>query len=299
LQADITIEKFLSYCSNERAYSERTVTTYSIALSQFAEYLDSECDHKNEITEINKEDIGLFAGYLHDKGLKRKSIKLKISAVKSFFKYCYKQKILDNNPAALVVTPKTDKRLPSFLQQSEIEKLIEMFDKNDPEQSRDMALIEMLYGSGLRISEALNLNIPDINFSQAVVKVTGKGNKERIVPIGSKSLEALRNYLSLRNDIAKSAMNDALFINKHGKRMNAVQAYRLIKKYISLVSESTKKSPHVLRHSFATHLLDEGADLQSVSEMLGHSSLSTTQVYTHVSIERLKDSYKKAHPKAK
>ena len=298
MQLDNTIENFLNYCRVEKNYSEKTIITYSTALKQFSEYLESELPNDFDLTSITKEIIGYFPGHIHDKGLSRKSIKLKISAVKSFFKYCYRQKLLANNPAALVISPKSEKKLPSFLQENEIEQLIMLFDQNDPIGARNLALIELLYSSGLRISEALQLTVNSIDLNNNIVKVKGKGNKERIVPVGSKAIIALRNYNTLRPRLAGNKPTDELFITKNGNRLSAVQAWRIIHKAMMQVTESKQKSPHILRHSFATHLLDEGADLQSVSEMLGHSSLSTTQIYTHVSVERLKETYKKSHPKA-
>ncbi len=298
MKLDDSIGHFIDYCRTERNYSEKTIDTYYIALLQFREYIAITDSPDLKVGEITKEEVNYFLGYLHDKGMKKRSIKLKISAVKSFFKFCYKKDIIKSNPASLVVLPKTERTLPSFLLEKEIEKLFASFDVSDPLQARNAALIELLYSSGLRISEALSLNLNDINREEHTVKVLGKGNKHRIVPIGRKALEALKNYFEKRNELAEKINDDALFITRKGKRLSQREAYRVINRALQGITEASKKSPHILRHSFATHLLDKGADLQSVSEMLGHSSLSTTQVYTHVSIERLKEAYKKAHPKA-
>ena len=180
----------------------------------------------------------------------------------------------------------------------EIANLLAHLDKSDPVQARNAALIELIYSSGLRISEALQLNLGDINNDSGTVKVSGKGRKERIVPIGRKAAEAINVYLKLRSKLEKDFPEKALFITKRGKRLCPVGAYNAVKKAMEGFTQAGQKSPHVLRHSFATHLLDNGADIKSVSEMLGHASLSTTQVYTHVSVERLKNAYKMAHPKA-
>jgi len=252
----------------------------------------------SDIRNITKDDVNYFLGWLHDKGMKKRTIKLKTSAVKSFFKFCYKHEFINNNPAALIVLPKIDKPLPSFLLIKEVEKLIESFNPEDPLQSRNLALIELLYSSGLRISEALQLKKSDINFPERTVKVLGKGKKERIIPIGQKALESISVYLNNRDKICDKISTSSIFISVNGRSMTSRDAYNVVNKALQGITESTKKSPHILRHTFATHLLDKGADLQSVSEMLGHSSLSTTQVYTHVSVERLKEAYKKAHPKA-
>jgi len=292
------IDKFLLYCRTEKNFSVNTITAYSIAMADFCIFLKAEYEGIPELEELETDDIRIFPGWLHDKLLTKRTIKLKVSAVKSFFKYCYKKNILITNPAALLTTPKVDKKLPSFLLQSEVKNMLDSFQKEDHVQARDLALIELLYSSGLRISEALNLNVREINFSQKYVKVFGKGRKERVVPIGTNALEALNNYICKRSLFPMKPNEDALFLSTRGTRMNTVNAFRIIKKNMLNFTEAKQKSPHVLRHSFATHLLDRGADIQSVSEMLGHASLSTTQVYTHVSVERLKDAYKKAHPKA-
>ena len=292
------IDKFLLYCRTEKNFSVNTVTAYSTALLDFCNFLNEEYEGIPELEELETNDLRVFPGWLHDKHLTKRTIKLKVSAVKSFFKFCYKKNILDTNPAALLSTPKVDKKLPSFLLQNEVKNMMDSFDIEDHVQTRDLALIELLYSSGLRISEALNLNVNQINFSQKYVKVFGKGRKERVVPIGSNALDALKNYIGKRSLYPIKTNEEALFLSTRGTRMNSVNAFRIIKKSMLNFTEAKQKSPHVLRHSFATHLLDRGADIQSVSEMLGHASLSTTQVYTHVSVERLKDAYKKAHPKA-
>lgn len=293
------IDKFLEYCRVEKNYSDKTICTYAIALNSFHSYLEELSEANSiEIETINREDISSFLGRLHDEGLAKKSIKLKISAVKSLFKFCYKRNFLPSNPASMVLLPKVEKKLPSYLLRNEIENMLDSFDKSDPIQARNLALIELLYSSGLRITEALQLNCNDIDSSQKTVKVLGKGRKNRIVPIGSIALAAILNYLSIRSKLSDSISTEALFITQKGQRLYSKAAYRIVHQAMNNFTDSEKKSPHVLRHSFATHLLDEGADLQSVSEMLGHSSLSTTQIYTHISIERLKEAYKKAHPKA-
>jgi len=230
--------------------------------------------------------------------LSKSSLRLKIAAIKSFFKFAFKKDLIEKNPAAFIKSPKKEKKLPSYLTENEVNSLIESIIDKDPINLRNKALIELIYSSGLRISEALNLNVTSIDFSNKSVKVLGKGNKERIVPIGEKALLALSNYLVSRSQLKQDNLEKALFLSKKGKRMNAVEAYRVINSLMKLHTEAKQKSPHILRHTFATHLLDNGADIKAVSEMLGHSSLSSTQVYTHLSIERLKNAYKKAHPKA-
>jgi integrase/recombinase XerC len=289
--------QFLQYCESEKNFSSHTIESYRTAFGQFYDFLNESFSEIPQISEIKTQDLRLFLSWLHKKGLSKKSLKLKISAIKSMFRFCIKKEILERNPASLIPAPKTDKKLPSFLLKNEIESLFKSFNPNEAVGSRNLALAELLYSSGLRISEALNLNVSDINFVKKEVKVTGKGDKQRIVPVGEKALYAISNYIVKRAELHKNGER-ALFINSNGKRLGPVSAYRVINKAMTGITETTQKSPHTLRHSFATHLLDNGADIKSVSEMLGHESLSTTQIYTHVSIERLKAAYKQAHPKA-
>ncbi len=285
------IYNFHNYLKNQRNFSVRTVITYERALNDFLNYFEETYGVVPEIGEIQTEDIKPFLGWLHDRNLSKSSIKLKVSAIKSFFKYLRKHNIIDINPAKAVATPKKEKKLPSYLTKTETELLFsEAICQSSPQV---VCLIELLYGCGLRISEALNLKLNDIDYYNKQVKVLGKGNRERIVPIGSKAIEAIKNHLKMRR-----TSNNYLFSSKTGKKLNSAVAYRQIKQEITKVSGTKRKSPHTLRHTFATHLLDNGADLKAVSEMLGHRSLSTTQVYTHLSIERLKQAYKQAHPKA-
>lgn len=298
MKLNIAKENFLKYCKSEKNYSEKTIISYAKALEQFADYFETEFETEPEIEQIDTEDIRPFLGWLHDAGSKKSTIKQKISAVKSFFKYLSKKDLVESNPSSTVFTPKLDKKLPNFLTQNEIEKVLDKFDSDDPEEARNIALIELIYGSGLRISEALSLNLNEIDLKSGSIRVLGKGNKERYVPVGNKSKEAITHYLTLRGNLCTDISQRALFVTAKGNRLYPEAAYRIVNRAMKGVTEAKQKSPHVLRHSFATHLLDNGADIKSVSEMLGHSSLSTTQVYTHVSIERLKNAYKNAHPKA-
>ncbi len=292
------IEEFLNYCSAERNYSAKTIESYSLALDQFYEFLLDDYPEAPAVEDIEADDIRPFLGWLHDKGHSRNTLRLRISAIKSLFKFCLKRELIEKNPASLVATPKREKKLPSFLMEKEVGKMLNNFDAESASGARNLALAELLYGSGLRINEALALNVNDIELHGDTIRVSGKGNKQRTVPIGRKSINAIRNYLSKRSELLKNKSEKALFISLKGKRLNPSTAYRIINRAMAGNTESPQKSPHVLRHSFATHLLDKGADIRSVSEMLGHASLSTTQVYTHVSVERLRNAYKKAHPKA-
>lgn len=291
--------QFLNWCRVERAYSLNTVENYNIALEQFREYMLEIYETEPELELLDIDDVRPFLGWLHDKGLNKTSLRMKLSALKSFFKYCLKLDLIEKNPAVGVIAPKLQKKLPSFILQSEAENLMESFSSDDPVGARNLALAELLYSSGLRISEALNLKIGDIDLKKRLVRTIGKGKKERVTPVGVQAVQAITEYLKFRPSLVKNTEEKTLFLTAKGKKLNPATAYRIIHKAMSGITEAPQKSPHVLRHSFATHLLDNGADIMSVSEMLGHSSLSTTQVYTHVSIERLKSAYKKAHPKGK
>lgn len=293
------IEKFLTYCKEQKKFSQQTVITYTTALKQFQNLLETELERSFEVHEITAQHIKRFVSYLHHNKMSKKTLKVKTSAIKSFFKFLYKNDWIVSDPSYLVATPKTEKNIPSFLLPNEIEKLIEGIRPEDPISSRNLALIELLYGSGLRISEALNLTTNDFNRHSQTLRVVGKGKKERIVPIGKKAIEAIAKYLEFRKKLlSREEPSNKLFLTKSGKPLKPAESYKIIHNLLTKYSDAPQKSPHILRHTFATHLLDKGADIQSVSEMLGHSSLSSTQVYTHVSVQKLKEAYKKAHPKA-
>jgi len=289
---------YINYIENEKDFSSHTIKSYQRTLNLLYDFIKEQIDDEPQIQFIEAEDLRNFIAELYDTGINKNSLRQRISALKSFFKFTYRRDFTEDNPGLVLTFPKKETKLPSFILKNEVDNLMEVFDTDTPIGARNRALTELLYGSGLRISEALRLNINDITPSSRKLKVMGKGRKERIIPLGEQTLSAIKHYLTLRNELLKSTGENALFLSRSGKRMGPVDAWRSVKQSMSQVTEAKKKSPHILRHSFATHLLDNGADIQSVSEMLGHSSLSTTQVYTHVSIERLKEVYKKAHPKS-
>ncbi len=292
------INLFIEYCKNQRKFTERTINTYFIALKQFERLLSSELEKDIEIEKINKEHIKRFASFIFHKKLSKKSIKLKLSVLKSFFNYLYKKDYIDENPSSTITLPKIERKIPSYLTQEEIRLIFESIKPKNPIDSRNLALIELLYGSGLRISEALNLKVTDVVNLNKTLKVLGKGQKERIVPIGKKAQEALSNYINQRKTLANEFSKEYLFLSKSGKPLTPTDAYRIINSLLKKFTKTPQKSPHTLRHTFATHMLNNGADIRSVSEILGHSSLSSTQIYTHISIGKIKEEYKKAHPKA-
>ena len=316
------IEAFLRAQHAERGASTHTIEAYQVALQQFVTYLEETYGTLPAVADIGQADVRPFLGWMYDKGLGRRSIRQKLTAVRSLFTWLVRTDEIDHNPVVGISSPKLEKRLPSFLQQSEALSLATTFDVSTECGARDNALCELLYGSGLRISEALQLNVGDIDEQARTVRVLGKRNKQRIVPVTSDAIAAIATYISLRKLVLKKPAHNAdrttpnvgsddyglqrgdaptgipLFVGSRGGRLNSSVAWRIVNKALGPLTEASRKSPHVLRHSFATHLLDNGADLNAVSEMLGHASLSTTQVYTHVSVERLKDAYKKAHPRS-
>jgi integrase/recombinase XerC len=292
------IRLFLDYCDSERHFSALTTETYRIALADFVEFLREMFDDIPNVENLRPEDIRPFLGWLHDNGLSKKSLAVKIAAVKSLCKFLMKQNILTQNPTLLIITPKSDKKLPPYLQHKEAMDFFAVFDVATIDGARNAALAELLYSSGLRISECVNLRLEDIDRNNSTVKVLGKRNKERIVPVGAVAMKAIGTYLTMRPNLVTKASENFVFLGKKGGQLNAAVAYTVIHKAMIGITDSAQKSPHVLRHSFATHLLDNGAEITAVSEMLGHSSLNATQIYTHVSVERLKSAYKNAHPKA-
>ena len=287
---------FISYCKKEKDFSAHTLLVYSTALDNFADYLMQEYEEEIDVKHIETEDIRPFMGWLHDKGLGKNSIRLKTSSIKSFFKFLHKRDIISKNPASPIFTTKIDKKLPTFITENEVNSVLSNIDEDDVYQVRNIALFELLYSSGLRVSEALSLKTNEINANTKQLSIIGKGRKQRIVPLGVKALKAILDYKSKRELLNKKNIPD-LFLNNGGNKLSPAGAYQIINKLMRGKVNSDKKSPHVLRHSFATHLMDNGADINSVSDMLGHSSLSTTQIYTHNTINRLKDVYKKAHPR--
>jgi integrase/recombinase XerC len=291
------IRTFLSTLDVEKSASRHTTLTYATALDQFCLYLAEFSDPLPEVDEITEADIRPFLGWLHDKGLGKTSIRLKLAAVRSLFRFLLRSGIIERNPAALLSSPKTSRPLPSFINVHEAERLWDSFDTGTAKGLRDKALCELLYGSGLRIHEALALNVDQLDAVSRTLRVLGKGAKQRVVPLTAETVAAIDNYRSQRHMLAPSADEAALFLGDRGGRLSASSAWRIVRRALGPITESRRKSPHVLRHSFATHLLDNGADLSAVSDMLGHSSLSTTQIYTHVSVERLKEAYKRAHPR--
>jgi len=296
------INIFMDYLINEKNFSKHTVLSYENDLFGFYHYLMNSRMHES-IQDINHFTIRKYIAYLKEKKYSRKSIARKASSIRSFFKYLLRKRIIVENPALNLVTPKIDKKLPSFLYIQEINCLIDSIDTGKPQGKRDKTILEILYGTGMRVSELVHLNMNDLDLIENTVRVFGKGSKERILPLSKPCIKALNNYFLIREEhYLKSKIadkkNSIVFLNRFGGRLTTRSICRIIQKRIKESGLNKKISPHALRHTFASHLLDGGADLRSVQELLGHESLSTTQIYTHITKERLKSVYHKTHPRS-
>jgi integrase/recombinase XerC len=294
------ISAFLRYLRAERNYSVHTLTAYECDLREFLDFWESEFPARVMTPGgVDRRAIRRFLAWLHDRKFASRSIARKLACLKSFFRYLRKMHVVDSNPASTVVSPKLERRLPRTLDEGSVTRLMDQPDRSKADGARDAALLEILYSSGIRLSELIGLRVADIDFGNGTIKVTGKGSKQRIIPFGSKARSALRAYLAVRPSFALRGSGAAnAFLSARGKPMSPKGVNRLMNRYIGMVSEIEKRSPHILRHTFATHLLNRGADLRAVKELLGHESLSTTQMYTHVSVEHLRKVYAQAHPKA-
>lgn len=287
------ISNYLNELSSIKRFSNNTTLAYKIDLEQFVNFL-----HDSNISEINnitEKTIRSYLILLNELKIKKNSISRKLSVLRGFFKYLIRNNILAENPVQKFKNPKTKRILPEIITLDSFLKILKLVDEEDKNFSDTKIIFELLYGCALRVSELCNLNIGDIDLNRKILRVTGKGNKTRIIPLGEKSIPIVLEYLSKRDS---ANYNDPLIVLKSGRRIYPKYARRIVKKYLSKVTDISKKSPHILRHTAATHMLDNGADLLSVKEILGHENLSTTQIYTQVSIERLKKAYKKAHPKS-
>ncbi|MDI6840512.1 MAG: tyrosine recombinase [bacterium] len=283
------LEKFIESLKLEGA-SPHTIRSYRVDIEELADFL------KQKTAEhIGKRDIRDFLASLARYSYDKRSISRKLSAIRSFFKFLVKRGIIGQNPCVDLHAPKLERKIPSFLTFEAAEKLMKLTGLSN----RDSAILELLYGTGMRASELIKLNIGDINFINETVKIFGKRERERIIPLTRKARESLQRYLDERRLTSQSIrVQEPLFLNKNRNRLSQRSLQRIVNKYIRKVAELTRTSPHTLRHTFATHLLDRGCDLRTVQELLGHSSISSTQIYTHITPERLKEVYKQAHPRA-
>ena len=302
------LAQFLEHLRYERNVSEHTLRNYAIDLGQFYDHLapaDSKTETRREIDikQIDHITIREWLSTLHTAQKKKTSIARKLAALRTFFQFLMREGVVELNPAKLVSTPRLEKKLPNHLSVEEMIRFIETPDVATDLGKRDRAILELLYGTGMRVSELTKLNVRDIDFRNKMVRVMGKRRRERIVPFGDPALHAILNYVTVRGAFLQNAPlaereSEALFLNYQGTRITTRSVGRMVDKYIEICAGIHNISPHSLRHSFATHLLDSGADLRDIQELLGHARLSTTQIYTHVSMERLIEVYDKSHPKA-
>jgi len=285
------IKQFTDNLENIRRYSGNTVKAYKKDLEQFTDFCT--LYNKTETGDVSERFIKQYLGELNIREIEKISIARKLTVLRVFFKYAYMNNFIETNPAGDISNPKVKRKLPEIISQNCYTELLKKTE-NEKDEKLEQAIFEVLYGCALRVSEVCRLNMQDVDLEQGILRVFGKGNKMRIVPVGAKSKVLLKAYIEGR----KAGKDEPFFINAKGKRLYEKFVYKIVNKKLSEVTDIKKKSPHILRHSAATHMLDNGADLRAVKEILGHENLSTTQIYTHISIERLKSAYKNAHPKS-
>jgi len=300
------IEQFLEHLRYERNVSAHTLRNYASDLEQFLDFLDPSGARPRNLPSVHEIDhltIREWLAALHTAQKKKASIARKLAALRTLFQFLVREGIVELNPAKLVATPRLEKKLPIHLSIEEAIRFVESPDLETDLGKRDRAMLELMYATGVRVAELTTLNVSDVDLHNRLIRVTGKRRKQRIVPFGDPAAEAIRGYLQVRDKFLLNAPvskrdEEALFLNYQGTRITTRSVGRMVEKYIRLCAGMHNISPHALRHSFATHLLDSGADLRDIQELLGHARLSTTQIYTHVSMEKLVEVYDKAHPKA-
>ena len=290
------IREYIKYIKLERRYSEHTVDSYQSDLQQLELFLQQYW-HTDSIdwSRVDRKTIRDYLGWLTVQGMRKISSARKLAAVKSFYSYLNRQQLISKNPTITIKTPKFEKRLPEFVSIENMSAILDLPPENTFAGIRNRTIVELFYASGIRRAELLGLKIKDLMTEQGLIRVLGKGEKERVIPLGSYASRCLENYLVLRQSRVKAEVEN-VFILESGEPMYAMAINRIIGKYLQKISDIKRKSPHVLRHSFATHLMNKGADIRAVKDLLGHANLSTTQIYTHTSIDHLKKIYARAHP---
>ncbi len=303
---EVALAEFLRSLALEKNASELTVKSYREDLTQAIEFFrEKYASQKLNPAQVTSRHLRAFTVWLHEHAYAKTTIARRIAAVRSWFKFLCRQGTVSANPADGLRAPRQDKKLPHFLSENSLEQLLQAPLADSPMGFRDRAILEVLYSAGLRVSELTGLNLSDLDLDGRTATIRGKGKKERLAFLGTASLKALKLWLQARQSVlaqknqAAGKEIEAVFLNKNAARLTSRSVGRLLEKYLARVGLDPRTSPHTLRHSFATHLLDRGADIRSVQELLGHSSLATTQIYTHVTTQRLKDNYDKAHPRAK
>ena len=290
------IEAFLNYLSVERGLANNTIISYRVDLFSYSDFLMKH--HVDALAKINKNDVVNFMLHEKDKGIAANSISRRLAAIRMFHRFLTRERILKTDPTSLIDSPKLWKKIPETLSLNEIDSLLSQPDIRDKQGIRDKAILETLYATGMRVSEAANLKTDNVNLDIGFLRCIGKGNKERVIPLGRKSISCIKRYLEVsRPRLLKNKQSDFLFLNRFGKKISRQSLWKIIKRYARTARIKKPIKPHTLRHSFATHLLERGADLRSVQEMLGHANISTTQIYTHINKERLKAIHKMFHPR--
>ncbi len=295
------IQGYLEHLRLERGASAHTLRAYRRDLQELVTFLaELSNSDRFSVAELTTARLRLYLASLHQRGLSRRSIARRLASLRSFLKFLCWHGLLKRNPAVALRSPKLSRQLPKFLTIQQTERLLAAPHPTDPLGARDRAILETLYSCGLRVSELVELNLRHLDLEQRIVTVRGKGRRERIVPLGSHAAKALRHWLRLRGQLAANGRMEleAVFLNKNGQRISARSVARILQRYLKQAGVSAEASPHTLRHSFATHMLERGADVRCVQELLGHASLSTTQVYTHVTAGRMRQVYERSHPRA-
>lgn len=289
------LEDFINYLEYERNYSNNTIIAYKNNVLQLVDYLNT--NKINDLKKVDYDTIRNYLSYLHGKKYEAKSISRMISSLRSFFKYLKANNIISNNPMLLISNPKVEKKLPKYLTINEVEKILNTPDMSDSVGIRDAFILELLYVSGIRVSELVNIKLSDVETSEKKIKILGKGSKERYVLYGSRCEELLNKYMCVRNRFLKYP-NECLILSKTGRKLNTREVRNIINRIKTKAGVDISISPHTFRHTFATHMLNEGADLRAVQELLGHENLSTTTIYTHLTNEKLRRTYLDTHPRA-
>jgi integrase/recombinase XerC len=295
-----SVPGFLNYLKIERNCSALTIKSYGEDLASIVEYFRDFAGGVPDVSAVTVANLRGYVAYMHECEYSRSTMARRLACLRSFFRYCCREQLAATNPAKALRTPRAGRRLPHFLSTEQVAQLLEAPPSNTPPGLRDRAILETLYSAGLRVAELASLNVSDWDRDAGILRVIGKGRKERVTPIGRYAALALSRWLEVRQSdpTAPALQQGAMFLNKRGRRLTTRSVGRLLEKYIRETGLDKLTTPHTLRHSFATHLLDGGADLRSVQELLGHKSLTTTQIYTHVSTKRLRDTYQKSHPHA-
>jgi integrase/recombinase XerD len=290
------IDTFLNYLSVERGLSNNTIISYRKDLDSYIGFISNR--HVDALSKITKNDITNFMMNQKDKGISANSIARRLAAIRMFHRFLARERILKSDPSSLIDSPKLWKKIPDTLSLNEVEALLAQPDIRDRQGVRDKAMLEVLYATGMRVSEIVNLKSDDVNLDIGFLRCIGKGDKERIIPLGKKAINSIKRYLGIsRPHFLKTKESNFLFLSRLCKKLSRQSVWKIIKRYAKLARIKKPIRPHILRHSFATHLLERGADLRSVQEMLGHSNISTTQIYTHINKERLKTIHKMYHPR--